>query len=233
MLLVSNNSKDCVQLLDCLKGEVESEVQLRDRPYRLCMTDRNTAAVNMGYTEIQMIMVKNKTLAKGRELDVEKNLYALTSSRNSIVVSFVSRPWLEVIAMDGKVLQQFDKSRESQPFKRPFFMCTTPGGSVFISDCGTNTISKVDESLKLLQTFTSPLLQEPHGITAVTEDEILVCSYRNHSIVLLKPSNNSMFTLLEKDDGIEEPNTLTYCPDLKKVYVAQSNTDTIKVYQIS
>jgi len=233
MLLVSKRSKDCVQLLDCLKGKVVSEVKLQDRPWRMCLTGRNTAAVSMGDRKIQMIKMKDKILTKGRELTVSGTIRGLTSSRNSLVVAYDSQPWLEVISMDGKVLHQFDKSGISQQFKCPFFMCTTPGGSVFLSDCGTDTITKVNAKLNLLQTFTSPLLQEPRGITAVTEDQILVCSQRNNSLVLLQPSTNTMSNLLRKVDRISHAFSLTYCPDQKKVYVAPSYTDIIKVYQVS
>jgi len=233
LLLVSNRSKQCVQLLDCMKGEVVSEVQLQEQPYSMCLTDRNTAAVNLGDRTIQMIKVKDKTLTKGGELTVSGVIRGLTSSRNSLVVSYGSQPWLEVISMDGKVLHQFNKSGKSQHFKYPSFMCTAPGGSVFISDYGTITITKVDAQLNLLQTFTSPLLQQPCGITAVTEDQILVCSQGNNSLLLLQPSTNTMSTLLGKDDGIEDPFSLTYCPDQKKVYIASYETDTIKVYMMS
>jgi len=231
MLLVANHYKHCVQLLDCLKGVV-SEVQLQDWPYRMCLTDRNTAAVNMGDKKIQMIKLKDKTLTKARELTVSERVYGLTSSRNSLVVSYHSSPWLEVISMNGKVLHQLGKSGKSQHFKCPAFMCTTPGGSVFISDYGTNTITKVDARLNIFQTFTSPLLQSPRGITAVTEDEILVCSRENNSLVLLQPSTNTMSTLLGEDDGIKYPYYLTYCPDQKKVYVGSTYPTTIKVYQV-
>jgi len=234
MLLVSNCSKDCVQLLDCLKGKVVSEVKLQVGPYKMCLTDRNTAAVQVGYTKIQMIKVKDNTLTKGRELTMSERVYGLTSSRNSLVVAYGSSPWLEVISMDGKVLHQLGKSGKSQHYKDLAFMCTTPGGSMFISDNVTNTITKVDWQLNLLQTFTRPLLHGPCGITAVTEDQILVCSNRNHSLMLLQPSTNTMSTLLGKDDGIKEPYSLTYCPDQKKVYVTPLyNTATIKVYQVS
>jgi len=233
MLLVSKWSKQCVQLLDCLKGKVVSEVQLQGYPNRLCLTDRNTSAVNVGDRKIQMIKVQDKTLTKGRELTVSGIMYGLTSSRNSLVVSYHKQPWLEVISMDGTVLHQFDKSGKSQHFKYPDFMCTTPGGSVFVSDHGTNTITKVDEQLNILQTFTSPLLQKPWGITSAMEDQILVCSSKNHSIVLLQPSTNTMSTLLGKDGGIAFPNSLAYCPDQKKVYIASTGwIDTIKVYQM-
>jgi len=233
MLLVANSRKLCVQLLDCLKGEVVSEVHLQEWPYSMSLTDKNTAAVRVGGGQIQMIKVKDKTLTKGRELTVSGNICGLTSSRNSLVVAYNSQPWLEVVSIDGKVLHQFDKSGTSQHFNYPASMCTTPRGSVFISDHGTHTITKVDAQLNLLQTFTSPLLQTPYGITAVTEDRILVCSNCNHSLVLLQPSTNTMSTLLGKDDGIEDPFSVTYCPDQKKIFIASYHTDTIKVYHMS
>jgi len=231
MLLLSNWSKQCVQLLDCLKGEVVSEVQLQDYPYKLCLTDRNSAAVKVGDTRIQMINVKDMKLTLGKGLSVSGRICGLTSSRNSLVLSYGRQPWIEVISIDGKVPHKFDKSGNSLNFWYPSFMCTTPGGSVFISDYATNKITKVD---KQLTTFTSPLLQVPYGITSVTEDQILVCSCNTNSLLLLQPSANTMFTLLEEKDGIVAPSALTYCPGQKKVYVVPSyNTDKIKVYQIS
>jgi len=103
---------------------------------------------------------------------------------------------------------------------------------VFISDSGKHTITKVDAQLNLLQTFTSPLLQTPYGITAVTEDQILVCSQDNNSLLLLQPSTNTVSALLGKNDGIEWPHSLAYCTDQKKLFVAQVSTGTIHVYQI-
>jgi len=230
-LLVSSDK--CVQLVDSKQGQVLSEVQLQGGVGRLCLTDRNTAAVSMEGNKIQMIKVEDNTLTLGKVLTVSEHILGITSCRNSLVVSYEEAPWLEVISMDGKVLKQFDNRGESQHFKNPWFMCTTPNGSLLISDCGTITITMVDESLNILQTFTGPLLKEPHGITAVTEDHILVCNYMNNTILLLQPSTNTVSTLLGEDDRIVDPYLLAYCPDQKKVYVPRVDNDTINVYQIA
>jgi len=232
-LLVSKSTDKCVQLVDSRQGQVLSEVQLQDKPWRICLTDRNTAAVSMGAKKIQMIQVKDNKLTLGKVLTVSEGIQGITSSRNSLVVSYYKSPWLEVVSMDGKVLKQFDKTGKSQHFKTPAFMCTTPDGSILISDPGTNTITKMDESLNILQTFTSPLLEVPCGITAVTEDQILVCGGSNNSFLLLQPSTNTMSALLGKDDRIKFPHSLAYCPDQKMVYIAPITADKIKVYQIT
>jgi len=232
-LLVANNTNKCVLLVDSRKGGVLSEVQLQGGPGRMCLTDRNTAAVGVGKEKIQMIHVKDKTLTLCRVLTVREGRCGITCRGNTLVVSYCKPPWLEVISLEGKILYQFHTTWKTQHFKRPWFICTTPDETILISDSYTNTITKVDESLNILQTFTSPLLQMPHDITAVTEDQILVCSNYNNSLLLLKPSTNTMSTLLGEDDGIKHPNSLAYCPDQKKLFIVSDYTNTIKVYQIT
>jgi len=233
-LLVSNRSKKCVQLVDSRQGQVLSEVQLQGAPGRMCLTDRNTAAVVIwGQKKIQMIQMKDNTLTLGKVLTVIEDIQAITSSRNSLVVSYDKLPWLEVISIDEQVLNQFDRTGNPHLLKNPAFMCTSPDESIFISDYGTNKITKVDAQLNILRRFTSPLLQDPRGITARTEDEILVCSRENNSLVLIQPSTNKISTFLEKNDWLDRLYTLTYCPDKKKIYIAPSRVGTIEVYQIT
>ena len=141
-LIVSNITNKCVQLLDSRNGRVLSQIQLQNEPGRLCLTDRTTAAVTMR-DKIQMIKVKDRSLTKGKKLTVRENVYGITFSKNSLVVSYGKPPWLQVISMKGKVLQQFDQPGKSKLFMFPWFMCTTPDGSVFISDCDTDTITDV------------------------------------------------------------------------------------------
>jgi len=236
-LLISNERKKCVQLLDSRKGRLLCEVQLRDQPGKMCLTDRNTAAVCVGVDKIQIIQVKGKTLTLCGVVTVGKYVLGITSSRNSLVVSYWKKPWLEKVSMDGKVLKQFDMRQNPEHFKFPHYICSTPDGSVFISDCSTQMITQVDVSLNLLQTFTSPLLKYPRGITAVMEDQILVCNYsmeNPHSILLLQPSTNTVTTLLGEEDEIECPYSLTYCPGEKKLFVKSGTINKeIKVYQIA
>jgi len=235
-LLISNRMKKRVQLLDRRKGWILCKVKLQEYPGRMCLADRNTAAVCVGVDKIQMIQVEDKTLTLCGVVTVGKYVLGITSSRKTLVVSYRKKPWLEKVSMDGKVLKQFDMKGNPQHFHSPGFMCTTPDGSVFISDCGTQMITQVDASLNILQTFTSPLLDVPCGIIAVMEDQILVCSYsrENQSIVLLQPSTNTMSTLLGRGDEIYLPYSLTYCPHEKKLFVKSDTINkVIRVYHIA
>jgi len=133
-LLISIEGKKCVQLLDNRKEWLLCEVQLQDVPGRMCLTDGNTAAVCVGEDEIQMIHVKDKTLTLGRVVTVGKNILGITSSSNTLMVSYWRKPWLEKVSMDGTVLKQFDMKGNPQHFQYPDFMCSTPDGSVSVCE---------------------------------------------------------------------------------------------------
>jgi len=233
-LLVCNGSEDKVELVSSQTGEVLSQLELKAVAWRVCLVGRDRAAVALPLIQkVQLIKINGNILAKDKVLKVSDNVCGITTSGDNLVVTYVKQPWLEVISTDGKVLHQFHSTGKTQHFKYPDFITTSPDGTLWVSDQGNNTITKMDASLTILQTFTSPLLDLPRGITVVTEDEILVCSYKNNSILLLQPSTNTISTLLGEDDGMKPPFSLTYCPQERKIFVAPVVTDSIKVFKFT
>jgi len=87
-------------------------------------------------------------------------------------------------------------------FKYPYNLTTSADNYVYVSDLGTNNITKIDFSLQLLQTFSCPLLSSPRGITSITPDLLLVCSYNNSSVVLLNTSTGKWSLVLVYQDRI-------------------------------
>jgi len=233
-LLVCNGSEDKVELVSSQTGEVLSQLDLQAVAWRVCLVGRDRAAVVLPLVQkVQLMKIKGNKLVKDKVLKVSDNVWGITTSGDNLVVSYHKQPWLEVISTDGKVLHQFHSTGETQHFKYPDFITTSPDGTLWVLDWDNNTITKMDASLTILKTFTSPLLERPCGITAVTEDEILVCSRGNNSLVLLQPSTNTWSTLLGKDDGIKKPNSLTYCPQKREIFVAPNDTDRIKVFKFT
>jgi len=233
-LLVCNYSGRKVELVSRQTGKVLSQLELEGEPWRVCLVGRDRAAVTVpSIQNVQLIKIKGNTLAKDKVLIVSDDVWGITTSGYNLVVSYPKRPWLEVISTDGKVLHQFHSTGKTQQFISLDFITTSPDGTLWVSDEGNNTITKLDASLTILQTFTSPLLQTPCGITAVTADEILVCSERNNSLVQLQPSTNTMSTLLGKDDGIKGPYSLTYCPQERKIFVTPFESDSIQVFKFT
>jgi len=233
-LLVCNEDEYKVDLVSSQTGKVLSQLQLQGEPWRMCLVGRDRAAVTLGWAQkVLLIKIKGNTLVKDKVLNVSDDVRGITTSGDNLVVTYNKQPWLEVITTDGKVLHQFHSTGKTQHFKYPDFITTSPDGTLWVSDKGNNTITKMDASLTILQMFTSPLLHWPCGITAVTEDEILVCSEGNNSLVLLQPSTNTMSTLLGKDDRVAYPYSLTYCPQERKLFVTPFESDSIQVFKFT
>ena len=222
-----------VQLYDTRTGHVLAEVQLHGKPWRMCRYGRAKAAVALGdLKNVQFIQVKDDTLIAGKLLSVKENVYGITSSGDKLIVSYSSNPWLEVISQQGKVLHQFSNSGTTQNFQSTDWLSSTADGMIYVSDTRTSTVTKLDNRLNLLQTYTSPLLRHPRGITAVSEDQLIVCNHINHSVVLLRPSIGEMSTLLGEKDGIQYPYSLSYSSKDRKIYVARYKTDSVFIYEM-
>jgi len=139
-------------------------------------------------------------------------------------------PGLQIISRDGAVIHKQDNTTAGREvFKHPRWIATT-SDSIYVTDWGTHQITRLDSSLTILQTFTGSLLKDPHGIISLSRDQLLVCCKNNNRIVQIRPSTNSISVLLEKQHGIESPQSLGFCKVQKKLYVAP-NSDKVLVYQ--
>ena len=232
-LLLSNQTEKNVQLIDTRTGRVLSVVSLQGEPGGLCLTRNDQAAVAVE-EKIQMIDVKGQTLTNSTVLNLRYPLSGITKlDDTSFVLSYNVSPWLEVVTADGKVSHQFDKNGTTQHFKRPDFLTTSVDNLIYVSDNGTNKITRLDSSLQMLQTLSSPLLSTPHDIISISPDQLLVCSYYNDRIVLLNTRTGKSSIILGNKDEIHSPFSLSYCPEQKKLYVAALCTDKLNVYWLT
>jgi len=222
-----------VMLVDSQTGGTVAQVTPQANPYRVCMWDNNTAVVTLDRQKVQFININGDSLKMGRSLSVNRNVYGVGRSGDRLVVSYGSPPGLEVLSMDGRVMHTFsNKAAGRDVFKSPSFITTSTDGMVYVSDGGNSTITQLDMNLRVTKTFSDPMLQAPRGIISVSADQVLVCSYDNHRILLLCHSTSLITSILEEQDGIEKPFALTYSPSQRKLYVVPyGGAKTIQVFQ--
>ncbi|XP_052784519.1 uncharacterized protein LOC128220243 isoform X2 [Mya arenaria] len=100
-------------------------------------------------------------------------------------------------------------------------------------DYETNTITRLDMNLNILQTFQDPALRGPTGITEVG-NQLLICGGLSNNIMCLDLPSGLMTQLAGKKDGIESPNNVCYIQQQNKMYVTVDsfpNTNYVKVYE--
>jgi len=148
-----------------------------------------------------------------------------------MVVSY-HPPGVKIISKDGAVIHKLDNTTAGREvFKNPRWIATPSDDSIYVTDWGTHEITRLNSTLTIIQTFSGPMLNTPHGIIALNRDQLLVCNKNNNNILLIRPSTNSMTVLLDKQHGIEWPQTICFCKEQKKVYVGQYRE--ILVYQLT
>jgi len=232
-LLLANFGQCSMQLVNSMLGRVVSRVIIPTGPVRLCRLSDLLVAATCA-SNVQLIHINEKTITKGKLLDVNGDVWGISVySSTSFVVSYNDSPWLEVISVDGTILHRFDQKKKTHNFKKPFHLTTSSDGLIYASDCATGTISELDRTLQLLQTFSSPLLKSPRGIISFGLGQLLVCSQGNNRVVLLNTDTGNMSILLDEKDGIRAPHSSTYCPEQRKLYVAAIHTSIIQVYQLA
>jgi len=222
-----------VMLVDSQTGGTVAQLRLQDRPRNVCMWDNNTAVVTLVGRKVQFININGDSLQLGRTFSVNGNVRGVGRSGDRLIVSYLSPPWLEVLAMDGRVMHTFSiKAAGRDVFQSPEYIATSTDGMVYVSDADNSTITQLDMNLRVTRTYSDPMLQRPYGIISVSADQVLVCSNGNDRILLLCPSTGVITSILEQQDGIHRPWALTFSPTQRKLYVVPwDGSGRIQVFQ--
>jgi len=232
-LLVIVNSTTKVILVNSQTGGTVTQVTLKGGPRRLCMFDNIRAVVTLGDKSLQFININGDSLELGQSISVNRCVWGISRSEDRLIVSYRSPPGLEVLSMDGRVINTFiNQAAGVDVFKGPYSISTSADGMVYVSDSKRSTITKLDSNLHVTRTYSDPILQTPCGIICVSSDQVLVCSQGSNRIMLLCPSTGAITSILGQQDGIEKPYALTYLPSLKKMYVVPNElSGRIQVFQ--
>ena len=232
-LMVSIFEQRKIILLDCGSGQVLSEIALHEKPRCLCLTSSHLAATTLVNNKISFITINESILEAASTINVDVNVHGIATLWNNFVISY-DPPGVKVISKDGAVIHKLDnKTAGREVFKNPRRIATTPDDSIYVTDWERHELTRLDPSLTILQTFSGSMLKGPHGINeSLNKDQLLVCCRGNNSVVLIRPSTNSMTVLLGKQHGIERPQSVCFCKEQKKLYVAPYG-DRVLVYQLS
>jgi len=231
--LLSPENQEKVVLVDSRRDTVLSEIVLKAKPRFICMVDSQQAATTLDNKTIQFIKINQNTLIDDGVVNVNVNVLGIAAHNNNIVVSY-DPPGVQIISKNGAVIHKLDNTITGREvFLKPRWITTTSDGSIYVTDWGTNKITRLDSSLTILHTFAWPMLVGPHGLLAMNGDQLIVCNYRKDNIVLIEPSSSSMTVILEKQHGIEGPCSICFCKEQKKLYVAPVvETSNIMVYKL-
>ncbi|XP_052782001.1 uncharacterized protein LOC128218383 [Mya arenaria] len=223
-LLLADFINSSVKLVDTTTNKMVSQVKLPGDPQDLCLLPGDRAAVALpNKKKIQFVSTRgNVTLQE--VVNVDGRCYGIDFCDDNLIVSF-SRPGKVVmIDIKGKVKKSVDKDSSGKPlFLYPEYLTVTRESQtppvIYVTDMGTNTVTKLSISLEVLQTYKDPILKSPRGLTAVGDNQLLVCGWDSNTILLVDTLTGKITQLLGKEEGIENPQSVAYCSLRKMLFV--------------
>jgi len=219
-LLACDYWSKTVYLVDTIKGGVVAKVSTPGRPRRICVLREGISAVTLEGNQVQFLKVGPGSLTLDSVLEFDKEVHGIASLNNNLVLSSVNPSGIEIMTMDGKVICTFDNEKAGREvFHSPKQLTNSKDGHIFACDLMSNTVTMLDDRLIVMRTYTDPSLQNIRGILSISRDQLLVCSMRNHRIVLLNTRTGNTTALLEAQDGLSYPYALSYCHTQRKLFV--------------
>jgi len=138
-----------------------------------------------------------------------------------VTIGYDDRRGVAILDIDGQVLKAIFNDLKGRPlFKRPHYVSV--GGlkpTLYVSDRKLNTLTKLDLSLRVLQTLTLGAIEHPYAMFQHDDKHLLVCSAGRDNVVMLNTETEQVRDLLGPDATIHEPICACYSHELGKLYM--------------
>ncbi|WAR15536.1 hypothetical protein MAR_005641 [Mya arenaria] len=219
-ILLADNANFAVKLIDIETHILVDNLRVPEQPWDICLLPSHKAAVSFP-TTIQLIGTECE-LSLLRSIKVKGECYGIDFYNDTFIVSSEEPARIEIINMKGLVLSQIETNALGQHiFKNPHYLTVVSNvqeTAIFVSDSGTNNITKLSLNLSVLKTFTTVRqLTEPRGIGLMKGNDLLVCGRGSNSIFQLDTLNDILIEIVGHDEKLQRPFTACYCPRRKKV----------------
>jgi len=223
-VLVTDWTYKTLRLVDSQNGGVVAKLCLTTKPFKLCLVRDGRAVVTLPFEKrIQFIRIDRDTLTLDKSVDMNGTVAGIAAFDSHLVVSYQDPGSVEKITIMGKVTRKLNyQTAGKELIWSPYFIAISESGYVFVSDCGTNIITQLDENLQFIQTFTfnSPMMKTPAGIVFVNSTQLLVAARDSHNILVLNTITGTVTTLLGQAEGIHNPRAVAWYPVNKALYVS-------------
>jgi len=141
------------------------------------MTSAHLAATTLVNKHIQFLKLHGSSLKADTTVNVDVDVIGIAGYKNNLVVTY-DPPGVRIISKDGTLIHKLDNTTaEREVFNNPRWIVTTSNGSIYVTDWGTDEITRLDCSLTILQTFSGSMVKSPCGIINLNRDQLLVCNH--------------------------------------------------------
>ncbi|XP_045194880.2 tripartite motif-containing protein 66-like [Mercenaria mercenaria] len=233
-LVCTNCNNHSVKLINIKSDKITSELKLTAQPWDITYVSYDQLAVTVTEEKKICFLSFRNGLSKIRDIAVNGKCDGIAYSKYRLVVSYISPPKVEILSLDGKVIQRIDTDSSGKAlFDCPWYVAVDRDGNcIYVSDTRTGSVTKVTTSGKVLDTYKDTNLSCPTGIAVYSDGSVLVCNYGNDNLHLLSSENKKIKTILNTTEG---PQALCFNTDLDSLFLSclESKRETVFKYKLT
>ncbi|XP_052817706.1 E3 ubiquitin-protein ligase TRIM71-like [Mya arenaria] len=233
LLLLADWNNQNVKLVNVPARTVTSCLQLPGSPWDVCVLHDGQTAVTLPHNSvIQLVSTKQGQLSCGKEITVSPECYGITSYSNRLYVSYVSNPRVEVMTFDGHIISTFQTDDGRHLFQASYYLTVSASipPTLYVSDLTAHTVLQLSMDGKVLRENRDEQLVRPRSVVEVGPGQMVVCGLDSHNVMLLTEMDGKMTEILEQEDGLTNPYSVSFCPHTRAIVIAMYNSDSLKIF---
>ncbi|XP_053402777.1 uncharacterized protein LOC128558034 [Mercenaria mercenaria] len=233
-LVCTDHNNNTVKQIDTKSDTITSELKLTAGPWDITYVSYDQLAVTVTDEKKICFLSFRSGLSKTCGIAVNGKCYGIAYSNDRLVVSYFAPPKVEILSLDGKVIQRIDTDSSGKAlFQYPRYVAVDRDGNcIYVSDYSAPSVTKVTTSGKILDTYKDTKLLHPDGIAVYSDGSVLVCNPVNDNLHLLSSENKKIKTVLNKT---ERPQALCFNRESDSLFLSfyGSKCDTIQKYKFT
>ena len=253
-LVLCDFGNDKVKLLDNSLSVVDSLDLPEAHRHRLgrhqdvaVVDNSNVIVIMPGVKQLQFIQVL-PTLKLGRTIDVDKDCWGVAVAAGKIFVSGYNYDDTEVGEIRVYDLEGRDMGKRlginpdgSALFRQPEHIAVSRSGDkifvsgdkIFVSDRDTGIVSCLTSDGKIVYQYRDDELVYPSGLFVDDNDNVIVCSWFSSTVQVITAAGKKHSTLLSREDGIFQPQCVSFRQSDGTLVVGIENSDELFVCKLS
>ena len=228
-----NNQK--IKLLDSTE-DLSANLQLSSSPWDVSVVDSRSIIVTYpDKMQLQFIQVFPQMKSE-RVIQMDKKCWGVEVSGDDIYVTCHNNPGegeVRVLGLDGKVNRRLGAHKKgSFMFTQPHGIAVnTSGEKIFVSDCGTHTVTCMSADGHVIYTYKDDGMRQPMRLLCDSGDNVLVCDCSNVQVVTADGKKDR--TLLSHKDGLRFPWCIAYRASDDYLLVGCASMNNILSFQLT
>nr|XP_022330482.1 tripartite motif-containing protein 5-like [Crassostrea virginica] len=222
LLADNKNKKNILLEVDC-GLTVLQEKKLSGSPYGVCAIGENEVLVTLSH-EKKVLRLDTDSLEIKETISLECRCFGIATSGNITVIGTRD----SVVTFSGG-LEKRRSATLSSDLSSTDDVALDDENNVIYSSYSQHTVRKQDKAGNVLFSYTHEKLKSPYGLDVNRNGEIFVVGYKSNNIHILSRSGE----LLRILEGIKNPTWVKFQSDTSRLFVMESGSQNLKVYQFT